>query len=198
MKRLESVTFLLCILILGGCSSNSPTETIIPAPRPLGHMQFVPGEVVVGVDSGITHAFFASFIDSLQLGIIEWSYDVVVFWIEIPPATASKYIDELSSDSLFSGIYETRYPFSDSMPGKEYLRGLYKYGKDASDTTQGRIAVQSLGLIIKRVEFYSMDSYRNALLSVPIGTERYWSTLLKTYPFIRYAEPNYYAYIWRL
>jgi hypothetical protein len=196
MKRLKPVVFLLCALVLAGCSRNSPIEPIIPSPRPLGHAMFVPGEVVVGVDSVTTYAFFESFIDSLHLGILEWSYDEVIFWIEIPPGTADTIIAELSTDTLFSGIYQAGYPFSDSVSGKEYLHAIYKYGKDASDTTAGRIAVQNLGLTLRRVEVYSMGPYRNAVISVPLGREKHWVEKLKTYPFIRYAELNYYVYIW--
>ena len=197
MKRYCAVASLFIILILTGCSNNSPTETAIIEPRPIGHLEFVPGEVVVGVDSGVTHPFFQSFIDSLHLAILDWTYDVVAFWIEIPSGTADRYIAELSSDSLFSDIYKTNYPFPDSVRGSDYLHALYKIGKDASDTSEGRIAVQSLGLTLQRVEVYSMAGNRSALVSVPRGTELSWISRFKSFSFIRYAELNYFAIIWQ-
>ena len=184
------------ILIAFFCSCNEYVTEPVPANRQAGHAVFVPGEVIAGVDSGTTHAFIVSFADSLDLSVLNWTYDEVQFWIEIPRGTARTYIPELAADSLFTLVFDDHYPYADADTSRDYLRADYELGKDASDTSLGRIAVQELGLNVKRVEFISREGSRDVTLSVPKGSEIYWSRRLSSYPFVRYASPVYFAVVW--
>ncbi len=183
---------LLVFLLFSSCQENPSTPSSRPIRLP-DHALYVPGQVAVGVKPGITYDFFASFADSLHLPILEWDYDHVMFWIEIPRGTADTYIPQIKADSSFTAVYQNTYSFSDVDTTKDYLSADYRFGKDASDTTYGKNIVQRLGLTVKRIVVFSLEGYRSALLSVPVGTENLWCEKLKLYPFVRYAQPNFIA-----
>jgi hypothetical protein len=190
MKVKWSLWFLLCSVMLMaslyGCKGRQATQPNREV------LEYVPGQVVVETTAYISLDYFEFFVDSLHLSIIQRNYDRYYFWIEVDSDSVAAVIIELSKIySLFTGVSEGEYPYSDANPMKKYLFAAYKFNEEASDTSEGKIEVERLGMFVKRIIIQPREPEIHAVLSIPVGKEIQWAEKLEGYPFIKYAEPNY-------
>ncbi len=182
--------FLPFVVLLIGCNSEQST-------KPINSLsQYTPGQVVVQTTPDISFDYFDSWVRSLHLSTLQRNHDIHYFLIEINPDSVTAGILELSRiDSLFTAVSSFDYLYSDANPTKKYLFAFYKYGKEASDTAEGKNVVVHLGMVVKRIGFQPHEPGVHALLSVPVGIEVRWVEKLQSYPFIKYAELNYFFYV---
>lgn len=189
MSKIRTTVIFLCslfifaIFCLTKCERNTTPLEVGPDPI------YFPGQVAVTTMDTVSNEFFESFIIGLDLMLTHSNYDAVRFWIEVPPDSAGYFKSQLKYPP-FSAKNFLPYPYDDIDSNKIYLQVDYKYREDASDLTEGEAILDSLGLILKRVEVHPHPRPFHYTVYVPIGTEEYWIERFKSYPFIKWAEKN--------
>ena len=183
--------FVFLILVMFLSCKNDPSQLVANT-----ELDYVEGQVSVKTIDSVSVDFFLSFIDSLGLPVLQRNHDRYYLWIEGAVDSIYIYQTELTKIyTLFSGVMIGDYPFSDIDTTKKYIYTSYKTGEEASDLSDGISVLDSLGLILKRVIKHTREPYIIALLSAPIGKEKYWASELSTYSFIEFAELNYICHI---
>lgn len=182
-KIIYLLSVIISLLYLGCAEESIP---ILP-----NDPEYVPGQVIVKFNESVNDSFFYAFIGSIDLQIHSRNYDSYWFWVETPKDSDLYYQSNFSQNwPLFTGVSVSEYPYEDIDTTKGYIFLGYKSGNDASDISEGKNYIESLGLTLKRVNIIPITNIR-AVLLVPIGEELNWKNQLSQYSFIEYADLNY-------
>ncbi len=172
------------ILVTFGCGESNPLE-YPRAPFPL----YVPGEIIAVLADTVSESFFNSFVKQMKIEVLNRNYSLVEFWIEVLPDSITHTINHLLKYDIFSGVTEKDYPYQDKDTNKKYIFMFYKYGKDASDVNEGKNAIETLKLILKRIVIRERGEL-TVVFKVPVGLEDYWCQKLKNYNFVYSCNRN--------
>jgi hypothetical protein len=187
--KMNLASFFLIILTSFGLSCSDlgdPKRYTNPIGLP-DSLNYVPGRVIVGFVDSVNFQFIASFISGLNLEPINIQADSAFsVWIQVESGDVNQHLARLQQDSAVLWADQRGYEGGD--PEKSYLLARFR------GTVKPEYAVALInsvgGLSWKRTIF----SPRSALIKVQIGREQQWIDSLKTYPFVRWAELDYFTY----
>ena len=152
-------------------------------PDPLNH---VPGRVIVGFVTSVDFQFIASFISELNLEPLNIQADSAFsVWIQVDLGDVNQYLAKLEQDSAVLWADQRGYEGGD--PQKSYLLARFR------GTVKPEYAVALINSIVGISWKRTVFSPRSALIKVQIGREQQWIDSLKTYPFVTWAELDYFG-----
>ena len=146
-------------------------------------VNYVLGEVLVGLSDTVTYPFFAAFFRSLQLEIINFDLGHN-FWARADINDLDYYRDLFADDTTIVYINKLHFSPADTLFVSITFNGVNSLRHDS-------LLIECFGLHIYR----SSPHPKHARLRVDNRQEQCWIDELNQYDFIKYAEPNYYTYI---
>ena len=170
MKNLVKIAFLFCVLLCS-CKKN---ETPEPERR------FVEGDLIIGLNDNVSIDQVFQLTDSLNFILKQVGHFTYI--ADYPPDSLP-YIGSLLDTKIYlSKDLHSRHASSNKIEINETFTGL-----DSADLQDWHQTLQLLKLAeIQR-------GYKNMLVKVPKGLEKYWESQLEHHPYVRYVELNYYG-----
>jgi len=185
---MKSASFFLIILtsLALSCSDLGDPKLYSNPTGPPDSLNYVPGRVIVGFVASVNFQFIASFISGLNLEPLNIQADSAFsVWIQVDSGEVNQYLVKLQQDSAVLWADQRGYEGGD--PQKSYLLARFR------GTVKPEYALALInsvgGISWKRTVF----SPRSALIKVQIGQEQQWIDSLKTYPFVTWAELDFFG-----
>ena len=185
---MKSASFFLIILtsLALSCSDLGDPKLYSNPTGPPDSLNYVPGRVIVGFVASVNFQFIASFISGLNLEPLNIQADSAFsVWIQVDSGEVNQYLVKLQQDSAVLWADQRGYEGGD--PQKSYLLARFR------GTVKPEYAVALINSIVGISWKRTVFSPRSALIKVQIGQEQQWIDSLKTYPFVTWAELDYFG-----
>jgi len=169
MKKIFSIFVLLTLLTMG-CKKDEPTP-------------FVPGDLAIGITSNANLKTVFDTLNVLNFKIETmhgFFYNANFHKDSLKPLL--DYLNTKQYINIGTGWTASAYYYE---PEKTIRVLCSLFDMTPSNQIDFMITVDSLGLVDRHSETKCI------LIKIPVGTEEYWLTELKKYPFIKWTELNH-------